>query len=212
MIYAKGKTISWLLLVLTVAVMTVSLSSPCFGESEKDAGKKTKKKISKEETFAYIKERCTIDNENAETKDNVFLEGCMLITETKGYGGNAGYRHRRYVPLNKMNPESPNNGIWPSTNGIKYGLVANSVSYSTADEQPHVKFVVERTTDNYTKEQEQNYGFFQCESESKARQAAKALKYLITLCGGSIQKDLFDDVVGDTKKEKKDGVKKDEFE
>ncbi|MBF0457135.1 MAG: hypothetical protein HQK99_04485 [Nitrospirae bacterium] len=209
MIYAKGKAISWLLLVLTVAVLTVSLSSPCFGESEKGKGEKTKKKISKEEAFAYIKERCTIDNNNAETKDDVFLEGCMLITQTKGYGGTAGYMHRRYAPLNKLNPESPNNGIWPSTNGIKYGLIANSVSYSTADEEPHIKFVVERTQDNYTKEQELNYGFFQCETETKAKQAAKALKYLIKLCGGSNPKDLFDDVIDD---KKKGNVKKDEFD
>ncbi|KWT83468.1 hypothetical protein [Candidatus Magnetominusculus xianensis] len=190
MIYTKGKTLHLLLLLFTAVALTLSLSSPCFSESEKDDGKGPKKDISKEETFAYIKERCTIDNDNAETKDNVFLEGCMLITETKAYDGN--YRHRRYASLEKLNPESPSPGVWPSTNGIKFGLIANSVSYATSDEKPHVKYIVERLKDNYKLEQIYNYGYFQCESETAAKQVARALKHLIKLCGGKVPKDLFD--------------------
>ncbi|MCG6552061.1 MAG: hypothetical protein L7F77_07015 [Candidatus Magnetominusculus sp. LBB02] len=196
MIYSKGRTLNWLFILITAAVLTLSLSSPCFSASDYDdetptPAKKTKKKISKEETFAYIKERCTVDNDNVETKDNVYLEGCMFISETKSNDGK--YMHRRYAPLDKLNPESTNNGIWPSTNGTKFGLIANSVSYATKDEKPHVKFVVERPDDKYNSENMQNYGYFQCETEAKAAQAAKALKHLIKLCGGEKQKDLFDD-------------------
>ncbi|WP_420264106.1 hypothetical protein [Candidatus Magnetominusculus dajiuhuensis] len=187
-----GKTVSWLLLLLTAAVLTVSLSSPCFSESKKGAGKGKEKEISKEETFAYIKERCTIDNDNAETKDNVFLEGCMFISETRSYD-NTSYMHRRYAPLDKLNPESPTPGVWPSTNGVKYGLIANSISYTTSDEAPLIKYIVDGSKDRYHNELMQNYGYFQCESETKAKQAAKALKHLIKLCGGTVKKDLFDD-------------------
>ncbi|MBF0554163.1 MAG: hypothetical protein HQK96_06330 [Nitrospirae bacterium] len=182
----NGKTVSWLLLLLAAAVLTVSLSSPCFSESKKGP----KKEISKEETFAYIKERCTIDNDNAQTKDNVFLEGCMFISETKSYDGT--YVHRRYAPLDKLNPESPAPGVWPSTNGVKFGLIANSISYATADEAPLVKFIVDGAKDKYHAENMQNYGYFQCDGETKARQAAKAFKHLIKLCGGTVKKDLFD--------------------
>ncbi|MBF0486582.1 MAG: hypothetical protein HQK98_00340 [Nitrospirae bacterium] len=197
MIYTKGetksgKTVSWLLLLLTAAVLTVSLSSPCFSESKKGVGKGQKREISKEETFAYIKERCTIDNDNAQTRDNVYLEGCTFISETKSYD-NTTYMHRRYAPLGKLNPESPTPGVWPSTNGIKFGLIANSISYTTSDESPLVKYVVDGAVDRYHNESMQNYGYFQCESETKATQAAKALKHLIKLCGGTVKKDLFDE-------------------
>lgn len=206
--YANGKNRNWLLLLLTVTVLVLALTSACFSESKKDDGKGKKKEISKEDTIAYIQARCTVDNDNAKTKDSVRVEGCTLITETEGYGENADYSHSRTAPLDKLNPESPTPGVWPSTNGVKFGLVANSVSYTTADEKPHIRFVADRKAEKFHIDQMNNYGYFQCEGETAAKQAAKALKHLIQLCGGAVQKDLFDDVKD---KEKKDVPQKGEF-
>ncbi|MBF0318533.1 MAG: hypothetical protein HQL01_01835 [Nitrospirae bacterium] len=186
-VYSK-KAAHWLLLLLVAIALTVTLPSPGFSELKKGDSKKAEKKTekkgpSKEEAIAYIQERCTIDNDNAQTKDTVSLDGCTFISETAMYDRDT-YVHRRSVPLETLNPDRFTNGVWPSTNAVKFGIIGNSVSYATSDEKPHVKFVIERKKEGVDNiEKMENYGFFQCFTEQMAAEAAKALRHLAILCG-----------------------------
>ncbi|MEO5357710.1 MAG: hypothetical protein H7844_10480 [Nitrospirae bacterium YQR-1] len=151
-------------------------------------------KPSKEETIAYIQEKC--DNMkfyDDKIIDRVYLEGCNLILlgTTGKFGEKDSARVKKTVPLADMDPGVIRLGFDPAR--VMYtGFINSGVQVNSRNEERKISVVRESydSDGKYRKEEiKEVSATFHCKNETMAQKVAKAAARLIEVCGG--KKELF---------------------
>ncbi|MBF0520312.1 MAG: hypothetical protein HQK92_11370 [Nitrospirae bacterium] len=157
----------------------------------KDSGKSGP---SKEETIAFIQERCdNLKYMDDKIVDRVYLEGCnLVILQTYGnFGQKDTQKIKITIPLADMDPLVIRLGFDP--NRVLYtGFVNSGVQLNSKDEQKKITMFKEHydSEGKYKKEESMLMNaIFHCKNETFAQKVANAAAHLIEVCGG--KKDLF---------------------
>ncbi|MBF0464082.1 MAG: hypothetical protein HQK88_06100 [Nitrospirae bacterium] len=157
----------------------------------KDTGKSGP---SKEETIAFIQERCdNLKYMDDKIVDRVYLEGCNLVLlQTYGrFGQKDTQKVKITIPLADMDPLVIRLGFDP--NRVLYtGFINSGVQLNSKDEQNKITVFKEYydSEGKYKKEESKAINaIFHCKNETVAQKVANAAAHLIEICGG--KKDLF---------------------
>ncbi|QWR77961.1 hypothetical protein [Candidatus Magnetomonas plexicatena] len=149
---------------------------------------------SKEETIAFIQERCdNLKYYDDKIVDNVKLEGCNLVLlQTYGkFGEKDTQKLKITIPLKDMDPAVIRLGFDPAR--VLYtGFVNSGVQLNVKDEAKKITVLKERydTEGKYKKEESMVSAYtFHCKNETIAEKVAHASARLIEVCGG--KRDLF---------------------
>jgi len=146
-------------------------------------------KPSKEETIAYIQEKC--DNMkylDDKIVDRVYLEGCNLIilATTGKFGEKETSRIKKTIPLVDMDPGVIRLGFDPGR--VLYtGFINSGVQLNSRNEERKITVVREGydSDGKYRKEESKEISTtFHCKNETMAQKVTRAAARLIEVCGG----------------------------